>query len=130
MPLAVREYLRKVARHRDTEFDVNCGDVVCYLCSMEKPPELAETAVEIHCEEANVRSAAVPRKLGYVLDRIDNAIEAPGETGRSMIWVRLAADARGHHTDQLHRPQRQPTPLGKLPHRQACECCHPLRPAR
>ena len=72
--------------------------------------------VEIHCDEANVRSAAVPRKLGYVLDRIENdAIEAPGETGHSMIWVMLTADVRR---------------LGKLPHRQARERCHSLRPAR
>ena len=45
--------------------------------------------VEIHCDEANVRSAAVPRRLGYRLDRIeDDAVTAPAETGRSMIWVR------------------------------------------
>jgi RimJ/RimL family protein N-acetyltransferase len=44
--------------------------------------------VEIHCDEANVRSAAVPRRLGYRLDRIeDDDVTAPGETGRSMIWV-------------------------------------------
>jgi RimJ/RimL family protein N-acetyltransferase len=45
--------------------------------------------VEIHCDEANVRSAAVPRRLGYRLDRIeDDEVTAPAETGRSMIWVR------------------------------------------
>ena len=44
--------------------------------------------VEIHCDEANTASAAIPRKLGYRLDRIDPRIpEAPGETGRLMIWV-------------------------------------------
>jgi RimJ/RimL family protein N-acetyltransferase len=44
--------------------------------------------VEIHCDEANVRSAAVPRRLGYRLDRIeDDDVTAPGEIGRSMIWV-------------------------------------------
>jgi len=44
--------------------------------------------VEIHCDEANVRSAAVPRRLGYRLDRIDaDEIEAPGETGRGMVWI-------------------------------------------
>ena len=43
--------------------------------------------VEIHCDEANVASAAVPRKLGYRLDRItDRPIETPGQTGRAMIW--------------------------------------------
>lgn len=45
--------------------------------------------VEIHCDEANAASAAIPRKLGYRLDRIDRREpEAPGETGRLMIWVR------------------------------------------
>jgi RimJ/RimL family protein N-acetyltransferase len=44
--------------------------------------------VEIHCDEANVRSAAVPRRLGYRLDRIeDDEVTAPAEIGRSMIWV-------------------------------------------
>jgi RimJ/RimL family protein N-acetyltransferase len=48
--------------------------------------------VEIHCDEANTRSAAIPRRLGYTLDRIvDDAITAPGEHGRSMIWVHRAA---------------------------------------
>ena len=43
---------------------------------------------EIHCDEANVASAAVPRRLGYHLDRIvPDEVEAPGEVGRSMIWV-------------------------------------------
>jgi RimJ/RimL family protein N-acetyltransferase len=44
--------------------------------------------VEIHCDEANVASAGVPRKLGYRLDRIEaHEPEAPGEQGRRMIWV-------------------------------------------
>jgi RimJ/RimL family protein N-acetyltransferase len=44
--------------------------------------------IEIHCDEANVRSAAVPKRLGYRLDRIkDDTIEAPGETGRGMVWI-------------------------------------------
>ena len=44
--------------------------------------------VEIHCDEANVRSAAIPERLGYRLDRIeDDEIATPGETGRSMIWI-------------------------------------------
>jgi RimJ/RimL family protein N-acetyltransferase len=52
--------------------------------------------VEIHCDEANVASAAIPRKLGYRLDRIDDhEPEAPGETGRRMIWVREAEPERG-----------------------------------
>lgn len=45
--------------------------------------------VEIHCDVANVASAAVPRRLGYRLDRVlqDAAIEAPGESGPEMIWA-------------------------------------------
>lgn len=44
--------------------------------------------VEIHCDEANVRSAAVPRRVGYRLARVeDDEVTAPGEIGRSMIWV-------------------------------------------
>ncbi|HZT64717.1 MAG TPA: GNAT family N-acetyltransferase [Acidimicrobiales bacterium] len=50
--------------------------------------------VEIHCDEANLASQAVPRKLGYRLDRIeDDEVTAPAETGRSMIWVRQAGRA-------------------------------------
>jgi RimJ/RimL family protein N-acetyltransferase len=45
--------------------------------------------VEIHCDAANGPSAAIARKLGYRLDRVaDRRPEAPGETGRLMIWVR------------------------------------------
>lgn len=44
--------------------------------------------VEIHCDEANVRSASIPQRLGYHLDRIETGeITAPGEIGRSMIWT-------------------------------------------
>jgi RimJ/RimL family protein N-acetyltransferase len=45
--------------------------------------------VEIHTDEANQRSAAIPRKLGYRLDRVDTRRpEAPAESGRLQIWVR------------------------------------------
>jgi len=45
--------------------------------------------VEIHCDVANAASAAIARKLGYRLDRIEERHpETPGETGRLMIWVR------------------------------------------
>ena len=51
--------------------------------------------VEIHCDEANVASNAIPRKLGYRLDRIDDhEPEAPGEHGRRLIWVREVSDPR------------------------------------
>jgi RimJ/RimL family protein N-acetyltransferase len=44
--------------------------------------------VEIHCDEANLRSAAVPRKLGFRLDRVEeDEREAPAEVGRSLVWV-------------------------------------------
>ncbi|WP_280502845.1 GNAT family N-acetyltransferase [Nocardia farcinica] len=44
--------------------------------------------VEIHCDEANVRSAAIPRRLGYRLDRVEERqVRAPAESGRTMIWV-------------------------------------------
>ncbi|MGD0391723.1 MAG: GNAT family N-acetyltransferase [Acidimicrobiales bacterium] len=44
--------------------------------------------VEIHCDAANVRSAAVPPKLGFRLDRIEiRPPTSPGETDRHMIWV-------------------------------------------
>jgi RimJ/RimL family protein N-acetyltransferase len=49
--------------------------------------------VEIHCDEANTASAAIPRKLGYRLDRVEERKpEAPGESGRLMIWVRDHAE--------------------------------------
>jgi len=42
----------------------------------------------IVCDEANVRSAAVPQRLGYTLDRVEpHAIEALRETGRMQFWM-------------------------------------------
>lgn len=44
--------------------------------------------VEVHCDQANERSQLIPQRLGYQLDLVeDDEIEAPGEVGRSMIWV-------------------------------------------
>lgn len=44
--------------------------------------------IEIRCDEANVASAAIARKIGYRLDRVDDkAPAAPGESGRNMVWV-------------------------------------------
>jgi len=49
-------------------------------------PEIDE--VHIHCDEANVASAAVPRRLGFRLIRtLADEVTAPGEIGRSMEWV-------------------------------------------
>jgi RimJ/RimL family protein N-acetyltransferase len=45
------------------------------------------TRMEIRCDQANLRSAAVPRKLGYRLDRVEPRQPcAPGEAGQLMIW--------------------------------------------
>jgi RimJ/RimL family protein N-acetyltransferase len=45
--------------------------------------------VYICCDEANVRSAAIPQRLGYALSEIvSRAPEAPGERGRLMLWAR------------------------------------------
>lgn len=44
--------------------------------------------VEIHTDEANLASAAIPRRLGYRLDRVElRPPQAPAETGRLQIWV-------------------------------------------
>jgi RimJ/RimL family protein N-acetyltransferase len=45
--------------------------------------------VYICCDEANTRSAAIPRRLGFTLTEVvGRAPEAPGERGRLMIWAR------------------------------------------
>ncbi|RFU42468.1 N-acetyltransferase [Actinomadura logoneensis] len=44
--------------------------------------------VEIRCDVANKRSAAVPPRLGYWLLGIEDGVpQAPAEQGRSMRWV-------------------------------------------
>jgi RimJ/RimL family protein N-acetyltransferase len=50
---------------------------------------LAEiTQVEIHCDEANTRSAGIPQRLGYRLAKVEpDEVTAPGEVGRDMTWV-------------------------------------------
>lgn len=50
------------------------------------------TRVEIRCDEANRRSAAVARRLGYRLERVipSDRPQAPADTGRDMVWVRTA----------------------------------------
>jgi RimJ/RimL family protein N-acetyltransferase len=52
--------------------------------------------VEIRCDETNVASAGVPRRLGYRLESVvSRAPEAPGESGREMLWVATASPAPG-----------------------------------
>ena len=47
-----------------------------------------DLGVEIRCDAGNVPSAAVARRLGFRLDRVeDDAVRAPAETGRAMIWA-------------------------------------------
>lgn len=44
--------------------------------------------VQIRCDAANERSAAVPRRLGYRLDRTETrAVNAPAETGHGLVFV-------------------------------------------
>jgi len=48
--------------------------------------------VEIHCDEANTASAAIPRRLGYQLTRTEyRTPRIPGETGHWMIWIMTRA---------------------------------------
>lgn len=44
--------------------------------------------VEIHCDQANIASAAVARKLGYRLDRLRSDVrDAPAKSGQQMVWT-------------------------------------------
>lgn len=45
--------------------------------------------IHIRCDAANERSAAVPRRLGYRLEGLqERTPRASAETGREMVWVR------------------------------------------
>lgn len=44
--------------------------------------------IEIHCDQANTKSAAIPRRLGYRLSRVEERTpQAAAETGHQMVWV-------------------------------------------
>jgi RimJ/RimL family protein N-acetyltransferase len=48
--------------------------------------------VEIRCDAANLRSAAIPRRIGFRLDRVEvRSPEEPGETDHHLIWVTESA---------------------------------------
>jgi RimJ/RimL family protein N-acetyltransferase len=50
--------------------------------------------VEIHCDETNLASAAIPRRLGYTLDRTEQREPtAAGESDQGQVWV-LDVDRR------------------------------------
>jgi RimJ/RimL family protein N-acetyltransferase len=51
--------------------------------------------VLIYCDEANERSAAIPRRLGFTLVRTERRPpEAPAETEHIMVFMRRARDRR------------------------------------
>src|SRR5207237_10543833 len=44
--------------------------------------------VEIRCDATNAASAGVPQRLGFALEStVFRPADAPGETGREMVWV-------------------------------------------
>jgi len=50
-------------------------------------------SVEIRCDQANDRSVAVARRLGFTLvETRDHSIDAPGYTGRFMVWRKTRSD--------------------------------------
>jgi RimJ/RimL family protein N-acetyltransferase len=47
-----------------------------------------EPRIEIRCDEANARSAAIPKQLGYTLEAvIEGPSETRRETGRTLVWA-------------------------------------------
>lgn len=46
-------------------------------------------AMEIHCDQANVRSARIPPRIGYRLVRVEpDEPQTAAEAGQSMVWRR------------------------------------------
>lgn len=55
--------------------------------------------VEIHHDKANMRSAGVPRRLGYrLLGEFPDEPEAPGEVGVEMRWQTTTGEWRSCHS--------------------------------
>jgi RimJ/RimL family protein N-acetyltransferase len=65
------------------------------------------TTVYIRCDEANVRSASIPRALGFTLVRTETRPpEAPAETGRLMVWERTEPITEALSPAEIRRPGR------------------------
>jgi RimJ/RimL family protein N-acetyltransferase len=65
------------------------------------------TTVYIRCDEANVRSASIPRALGFTLVRTETRPpEAPAETGRLMVWERTEPISEALSPAEIRRPGR------------------------
>ena len=51
------------------------------------------TTVEIRMDSLNLRSAAVPPKLGFRLHgEVDQPVDAPGQSGRRLVWKMARAN--------------------------------------
>jgi RimJ/RimL family protein N-acetyltransferase len=59
---------------------------------------LAANRVEIHCDERNVRSAAIPRRLGFIQEaRMRNDMAAPDGTLRTtLVFALIPSDLPGN----------------------------------
>jgi RimJ/RimL family protein N-acetyltransferase len=78
--------------------------------------------VEIHCDEANTASAAVPARLGYRLDRVESdETLAPPHSGRTMIWIAdrprgvTTVSAPGDRAARRSAPDPAPSNLDPAP---------------
>jgi RimJ/RimL family protein N-acetyltransferase len=78
--------------------------------------------VEIHCDEVNVASAAIPARLGFRLDRVEHdKTLAPPHSGRTMIWIadrpRGVRTASGPGDRAARRSAPGPAPSSRDPAR-------------